>query len=65
VSGWCRAASLFGSWTLSPGSVSGSRSSPAGPGQFALLFIDVNERKRAEQAAVAQFKLAEADAALP
>jgi diguanylate cyclase (GGDEF)-like protein/PAS domain S-box-containing protein len=31
-----------------------------GPDQFALLFIDVGERKRAEQAAVAQFQLAEA-----
>ena len=31
-----------------------------GHDQFAYLFIDVSERKRAEQAAVAQFKLAEA-----
>lgn len=31
-----------------------------GHDQFALLFIDVSERKRAEEAAVAQFKLAEA-----
>lgn len=31
-----------------------------GHDQFALLFIDVSERRRAEQASVAQFKLAEA-----
>lgn len=31
-----------------------------GHDQFALLFIDVSDRKRAEEAAVAQFKLAEA-----
>jgi diguanylate cyclase (GGDEF)-like protein/PAS domain S-box-containing protein len=31
-----------------------------GQDQFALLFIDVSERKRTEQAAVAQFKLADA-----
>lgn len=30
------------------------------PEQFALLFVDVTERKRAEEAAVAQFQLAEA-----
>lgn len=31
-----------------------------GHDEFALLFIDVSERKQAEEAAVAQFKLAEA-----
>ena len=31
-----------------------------GPGRFAFLFVDITERKRAEQAAIEQFKQAEA-----